>query len=359
MKIVITEEQLDRLVKRKVGRPRKSLPDNAGINPQSSDSEKRGRGRPRKPLPVTTNPENINLGKKGRGRPRKINNTTILGGSRDRYVPEWSYEQNLIAYYCNRFGPSKLNIGPRYDEEEQLSKIANYYIGTVTVSLKMQMSNFEYLKTQNDISPIGLSDYSVKQEMIHHKYENTTEPEVRQDVLNYIDTLNPEQIFGVFIKKHNERKFEKNRESSNKKLELLKKQQSQKEYQQLKMKGLDINRGKFIGNSKINLIKYIKDGRLSEKFAVLFEGNKMRVFKTEPTKDNTMFNGKLFGNAPDTKSPNYGFLTGQEILDMISNDPIETYLDHGLYESSRKIIRLNESQLRSVIKRIIGEIGIS
>lgn len=350
-KIIITEEQLASLIKRGRGRPRKVV--DTDLSPRNDSTEKRGRGRPRKVVDPNMVSLKKNFEKKGRGRPRK--NFEVNEKSRDPYVPNWSHEQNLIAFYCYKFGSEKLEIGPKRDTDGQLREIANHYIGTVSRSLKMQMSNFNYLDTLSTGNPVGYSDYSKTQKEVYEKYESVPEEKMREDILEYFNTLNTDEIFRIFMEKYNKIHKIKEKEKQQKNLDLSNDRAKEFEKTQLRMKGLNPEHSKAIGGSKRNLIDYIRNGNLLKKFAVLFDKNMVRVFKTEPSQDNTTFGGKLFNDAPDTKSPNYNILTGKDILDMIVNDPIEAALDNRIYESEQKKIRLTTNEFKNVISKSIHE----
>lgn len=272
----------------------------------------------------------------------------------NQFVPNWSEEQNLIAYYCRRFGPNKLSIGPRYNQEEQLSEIANYYIGTTVASLKMQMSNFAYLAGKE-----GLTDYSDLQEMIHKKYENSSEEEVRNLVLSYLDTINTEEVFSTFIKKWNEDIKNKTKAEIEKKLKLSQKAADEYSDNQLRGKGLNPSTSISLGDAKRNVIDYL-ESHLDDVFSALFGEKLVRVFEKNPEGDNTTFSGKKFNDAPDINDKNFEKMTGRDILDLISNDPVKAVLDHGIYESKnnkKKTITLTESQLKTVIEKIINDQG--
>lgn len=307
---------------------------------------------------IITESQLVNLLKK-RGRPRNprtegnINLTSPQ--IRDRYVPEWSYKQNLVAFYCYKFGPNNLRIGPKYDIDAQLQEISNHYIGTIPGSLRMQMSNFQYLSTKDTIEPKGLKDYSKVQENVFNEHKDDTETEMRNYVLEYFDTLDTEKIYNIFIEKFERFNNIKTKKELQKQLERSNKMAKDYEDAQIRMKGLNPKTTKSSGNSKIHLINFLKNN-LENIFNVEFKPNLIRVFEKGPVFKKT-FMGKPLPNAPNPKSPDYGQLSGEEILNMIENDPIDAVLDRALYESKNKKIRLTESEFKNVIKKIINNQG--
>lgn len=323
-KIIITEEQLINLIRK--------------------------RGRPKK---IKSDDEIVPKTKKSRGRPRK--NFDINYNTRDPYVPNWSYEQNLVAFYCYKFDPENLNVGPKYDTNGQLREIANHYIGTVTRSLEMQMSNFNYLDTMNTKNPKGLKDYSETQKIVYNDHKDDSEIEIRSEVLRYFSTLDTDEIFRVFIEKFNKINKIKEKKELQKNLDLSNKRAKDYERLQLQMKGMNPDTSKDNGIAKTNLINFLKNDNLKKVFNVLY-GPVIRVFKNQP-EFKRGYNGKLLPGVPDPKSPDYGQLTGEDILKMIENDPIDAVLDQGLYESTNKKIRLTEEQFKNVIKKSLEELN--
>lgn len=127
----------------------------------------------------------------------------------DRYKENpWTSQENLIAFYCEKYGAKNLlpNRGIMNDLAIQI--IANHYIGTTEDSLILQMNNFKYLLSNGNS---GMSDSSELQRKIYDRFKDYDEQKLRDICVNEMEKIDTREVYNK-LKRILDPKLEKNAE---------------------------------------------------------------------------------------------------------------------------------------------------